>query len=109
MIPQADNTQQCVSDHMRRPIKGSTEGTEGGAWCRVIVTRVYASGRSGARSQGGIAAKHGHARTVLRATKGDHVLANVTSNKITMMTGSVGQDVLDEVIAKLVTSDFVKD
>lgn len=55
-----------------------------------------------------ITAKHGDAGPVLGATQRDHVLADVGCDNLTTLRIRVGQDVLDQVVAKLVARDYRK-
>lgn len=69
---------------------------------------VATKGRGGARTSGEsrVAAQHGNARAVLRATEGDHVLADVSSHDLPTLRVGVGEDVLNEVIAELISSNI---
>lgn len=71
-----------------------------------VAVDLHASGRAGTSSQGRVAAEHGDAGSVLGATKRHHVLANVGGDDLTVMGARVGEDVLDEVVAELVTSNY---
>jgi hypothetical protein len=74
-----------VEDTVEAQIWCSTESAKAGARRRVAVAGKYASRRSGARRKSGIAAKHCNTGTVLGAT--------------------VGQDILDEIVAELIASN----
>lgn len=52
-----------------------------------------------------VAAKHGYSRTILGSTQGNHMLANVGGNDLAAWRISVGEDVLNEVVSELITSD----
>ena len=78
-----------------RPRVGSLAATS--RWTRACWTRTSAVA--------GTTAEHCDARAILGATKGDHVLADVGSDNLTVMVAAVGKDVLDQVVAKLVTSN----
>jgi hypothetical protein len=56
--------------------------------------------------EGRVAAQHGDTRAILGAAKRDHVLANVTTNEFAMLCATVCQDILYEIVAELITSDF---
>jgi len=73
----------------------------------VVVARDHARGRSGAGSKSGVAAEHRNARSILGTTEGDHVLADMVADDITVLGAAVGQDVLDEIVPELVTGDYV--
>lgn len=75
-----------------------------------IATVVAAdtSRRSRTCGESRVAAQHGDTRAVLGATKGYHVLANVSSNDLATLRISVGKDVLNEVVAELVASNVDK-
>lgn len=53
-----------------------------------------------------VGAEHANTRAELGPTERDHVLANVAGNKLTMLRVGVSQDVLNEVVAILVTGDI---
>ena len=73
---------------------------------RRVAGKLHTRGRSGPSSQGRVAAEHGHAGAVLGAAEGDHVLADVRGYKISVMGAAIRQDVLDQVVAKLITSNI---
>lgn len=74
----------------------------------VVVARDHASGWSRACSNSWVAAQHGDARAIFRTAERDHVLANMASDDLTVLYAAVGQDVLDEVISKLIASNCKK-
>lgn len=49
-----------------------------------------------------VAAEHGDARSELGTSKGDHVLADVVGNLLTLMVMRVHENPLNEVVAVLV-------
>ena len=103
---QADDTQRCVCGrHVRPLIWRSTKRRKTGARRRVAVARKHAGRRSRTRSKSGIATKHRDAGAVLGAAKGNHVFADMATNNVTMLRGTVGQDILDEIVSKLITSN----
>jgi hypothetical protein len=53
-----------------------------------------------------VSAEHANARAKLGSTERDHVLSDVLSNNLTMLRVGVGENVLDEVVAVLVTGDI---
>ena|ERR1700753_2030754 len=75
------------------------------AWLTRCTKGIDNGTRTGTRDLVGIAAKHGNARSELGATEGDHVLADVDGNLLSLMVMSVHQDPLDEVVAILVASN----
>lgn len=54
---------------------------------------------------GWVGAEHANSRSELRSTKRDHVLANMTSNMLTVLRVGVSQDILDQVVAVLITGN----
>lgn len=54
---------------------------------------------------GRVGAEHANSRTKLGSTKRDHVLSDVLSNNLTMLRIGVCEDVLDKIVAVLVTGD----
>ena len=64
-----------------------------------IAWRTWASGK------GWVTAEHGNARAVLRAAKGHHVLADLSCNDLATLRVGVGKDVLNKVVAELVSRD----
>ena len=74
---------------------------------RVVVAGNHACWRSWAGSNSRVTAEHGDARAVLGAPKRDHVLANVAAHKLAVVCGAVGENVLDKVVAELVTSNCI--
>lgn len=65
----------------------------------------WAHGRSGSSGAGRVGTKHSDSGTELGASQRDHVLSNMGSDHVAMLGGSVGQDVLDQVVAILVTGN----
>lgn len=55
---------------------------------------------------GRIAAQHGHARAIFRATQRYHVLADMSRDDLSTMSVCVSEDVLDKVVAKLIAGDY---
>ena len=53
-----------------------------------------------------VGAEHANTRAELRSTKRDHVLANVLSDNLTMLRVGVRENVLDEVVAVLITCNI---
>ena len=85
------------------PDQGSAERAKTGSRRRVTIARQHTSWRSRARSKSRVATEHGNAGAVLGTTKRDHVLPNMAADKLAMMRAAVGQDVLNEIVAKLIT------
>jgi len=85
-----------------------TEGAKTGARCGVAIAGKHACRRSWACRKGRVAAEHGDARAVLGTTERDHVLTDVAANELAMLSTTVGQDILDKIVAELITSDFDK-
>lgn len=52
-----------------------------------------------------VAAEHGDTRTVLVPAEADHVLADVSGNNLSLTRSTVLENILDQVIAKLVGRD----
>lgn len=71
----------------------------------VAVAGKQATWRAWTSDQGGIAAEHGDPRSVLGASKRDHMLSYVGGYELAVMTTAIREDVLDEVVAKLITGD----
>lgn len=94
-------TKTCELENMP-----STESAKTGARCGVAIAGKHTCWRSWARRKSRVTAEHGYARSVLRAAKRDHVLANVTTNEFAMLCATVCQDILYEIVAELITSDF---
>lgn len=67
-----------------------------------VTVKLHASRRSRTSGRHWIVAKHSHARTILGATKRDHVLADMGGNGFAVLRIGVRQDPLDEIVAKLV-------
>ena len=70
-----------------------------------VATHRDTSGRSWTSGHSRVAAQHGNTRTVLGATERYHVLADVRSNNLTTLRVGVGENVLNQVVAKLVTGN----
>jgi hypothetical protein len=79
----------------------------GGTRHGVVVARDHARGRSRAGSKSRVAAEHRDARSILGAAEGDHVLANMATDDVAMLRATIGQNVLDEIVSELVTSDCI--
>lgn len=71
----------------------------------VVAVELHACRRARSRSKGRVATKHSNTRAVLRATKRNHVFANMHCNNFTMLRTAVSQDILNKVIAKLITGN----
>lgn len=80
----------------------ATGGSSGSA---VESTNVATASRSRTRSDSGVGAKQSHARTVLGASQGNHVSAYMGSDNLTAVSIGTAQDVLDQIVAKLVASN----
>lgn len=85
----------------------STERSKTRTRVGAVITGDHARRRSGARGKNGVAAEHRDTRAVLRTAEGYHVLANVAAHKIAEVRVAVGQDVLDQVVSKLITSNYI--
>ena len=72
------------------------------AWSSVWINN---GSRTRTSDRARIAAEHGNSRAKLGTTKGDHVLADVNGDLLTLMVMGVHQDPLDEVVAILIASD----
>jgi hypothetical protein len=90
-----------------QPIQHSTESAKstGGAWHGVIVARNHAGRGARAGGECRVAAKHRDTRSVLGTTKRDHMLADVAADDLTMLSATVGQNILDEIISELVAGN----
>lgn len=64
------------------------------------------SGWTRTSGESGIAAKHGNPRSVLGATERNHVLANMGCDNLLSLWITAAEDVLDEVVAKLITRNI---
>lgn len=84
----------------------STEGAKAGTRNRIVVARNHAGRRSWTSSKSGVAAEHRNTGAVFGTTKRHHVLADVTANEFAVMRTAVGQDMLDEIISKLITGNY---
>ena len=62
-------------------------------------------GRSGASGTGRVGTEHADSGTKLGATQRDHVLSNMSSHDVAMLRAGVGKDVLNQVVAVLVTGN----
>lgn len=71
-----------------------------------VIARDKTAGWARASRQCGVAAEHGNTRTVLGTAEGNHVLADVGSDEFTVLRAAVGEDVLDQVIAELIPSNY---
>lgn len=91
-----------------RANNSSTECAKTGARCGVAIAGKHACRRSWARRKGRVAAEHGDTRAVLRTAERDHVLTDVAANELAMLGTTVRQDILDEIVAELITSDLNK-
>lgn len=54
-----------------------------------------------------VATVHRDTGSVLRAAERYHVLTNMRGYELLMMTATVGQDILDEVVAELIASNYI--
>jgi hypothetical protein len=70
-----------------------------------VAVDLHAGRRAGTGSQGRVSAEHGNTRSVLGASERDHVLADVGCNELAVVAAAVGEDVLDEVVSELISSD----
>ena len=89
----------CLTEGARKG-RGTSNG--------VVVARDHASWRAWACSNSWIAAQHGNTRAILGTAERDHVLADVASDNLTVLHACIGQDVLDEVVSKLISSNYAK-
>jgi len=83
------------------------KGTKIGARRGVTVARNQTNRRSRPCSKSRVAAKHRDAGTILGASKRDHMLPNMASNCLAVLSARAGQDVLDKIVAKLITSNYI--
>ena len=83
-----------------------TASGAGSSWHRVVVSGKHTRWRSRASSKSGVAAKHGNARAILGAAKGDHVLADVAADNLAVLSAAVGQNVLDKIVSELITGNL---
>lgn len=65
----------------------------------------WAHGGSGPSGAGWVGTKHADSRTELGTSQRDHVLSNMSSDHVAVLRASVGQDILDQVIAILITGN----
>lgn len=68
--------------------------------------RHRAHGRTRAGGNRVVGAEHADARAELGSAEGHHVLANVSGNQLAVLRGSVCEDILDEIVAVLVTGNI---
>jgi hypothetical protein len=68
--------------------------------------RVDDDTRSGASHRGRVAAKYGDSRSEFRATQGDHVLADVDCDLLSLMMVGIHQNPLYQIVAVLVTGNI---
>lgn len=61
--------------------------------------------RTGASSDGGVGAEHADTRSKLGAAQRDHVLPDVTRDHLTVLRVGVRENVLDQVVAVLITGN----
>lgn len=110
-----DKTTRWPSVEYLRPRHSAVASTVGEATGAVVgalteAASVATHGNTSRRTRAGgdsrVAAEHGHTGTVLGATKGDHVLANVAGDDLATLSIGVAEDVLDQVVSELVTSDI---
>lgn len=85
--------------------EGTGEGGGAGNWS--VVARHHTSRWARARGDSRVAAQHSDARAVLGAPERYHVLADVAANDLAVLCAAVRQDVLNEVVSKLVSSDCI--
>ena len=71
----------------------------------VVAVDLHASWWARTSSQSRVAAKHSDAGAILGASEGNHVLADVARNKLAMVRIAMGQDVLDQVVTKLISGN----
>lgn len=83
---------------------GTTIGTVGVA--AIVSCEGEATWWAWAGGESWIAAEHGNPRPVLRAAQGDHVLAYVCGYNFTTLWISVRENVLDQIVAKLISSNY---
>jgi hypothetical protein len=72
---------------------------------RARETDSRASTRTRASLDGRVGAEHSNSRAELGSTQRDHVLSDVLSNNLTMLGVGVSENILDEIVSVLVTSD----
>ena len=60
-----------------------------------VIARDETTRWAGASRKRGVAAEHGNTRTIFGAAEGNHVLANVRSDKLAVVGAAVGEDVLN--------------
>ena len=72
---------------------------------RVGKTDSRTNTRARASLDGRVGAEHANSRSKLGATERDHVFSDVLSNNLTVLRVGVRENVLDEVVAVLITGD----
>jgi hypothetical protein len=75
-------------------------------WRHAARTDGRSDARSRARGNGWVGAKHANPGAKLGSTKGNHVLADVTCNNLSMLRVGVGKNVLDEIVAVLIAGNI---
>jgi hypothetical protein len=106
--PLDDNTQCCVCWEQVEAVKiALTEAakTAGSAWHGVVVAGDHARRRSGTSGKRRVATKHSNARSIFRTAKGYHVLSDVVTDDLAMLSAATGQDVLNEIVSELITGN----
>lgn len=73
---------------------------------RVRSTDSWTNSRTRTSLDSGIGAEHANSRAEFRTAERDHVLADMLSNNLTVLRVGMGQNVLNEVVAILVTCDI---
>lgn len=68
--------------------------------------RRHAGRRARTSSGSRVAAENGDSGSILRATQRDHVLADMRSNKLSTLRIGMSEDVLNEVVAELITGNW---
>ena len=72
---------------------------------RDTTTHGWSNTGSGPRGDGVVRAQHTDPGAKLGPAKGDHVLADMSGNNLTMLRVGMSEDVLDEIVAVLVARD----
>lgn len=67
---------------------------------------AWSHGRPGSSGTGRVGTKHADSGSEFGATQRDHVLSNMSSHDVAMLRAGVGQDVLDQVVAVLITGNI---
>lgn len=83
----------------------TTSSIEAGLLWVTAVVAADSGWRTRACGVGWVAAQHSDTRPILGATKGDHVLTDVSSDDLTALRIGVGEDVLNKIVAELVTGN----